>query len=67
MDEPGLHVGQAVRLRTGSAWDGVLRPNAVGVVIGVCGPTCYRVAFPTRDGRPPLVGEFFLGELLVVR
>jgi hypothetical protein len=67
MDAPSLSVGQAVRLRAGSAWDGVLRPNAVGVVVGICGPACYRVAFPTCDGRAPLVGEFFLDELLIVR
>jgi hypothetical protein len=59
-------IGQAVRLRAGSAWDKVLSANAVGVVIGIAGEALYRVAFPTGDGRPPLIGEFVSGELVPV-
>ncbi len=67
MGSAGLSIGQAVRLRCGSAWDGVLKLDAVGVVIGLCGADRYRVAFPAGDGRPPLIGEFFLSELVVAR
>jgi hypothetical protein len=67
MNDPSLSIGQAVCLRSGLAWDEVIKPNAVGVVVGICGSDCYRVGFPVGVGRPPLIGEFFLSELLIVR
>lgn len=60
-------IGQAVRLRAGSAWDCVLNASAVGVVVGILSEMLYRVAFPTGDGRPPLIGEFVSGELVPVQ
>jgi hypothetical protein len=67
MSECPFSIGQAVRLRTGSAWDRVLSANAVGVVLGIISEECYRVAFPTGDGRPPLVGEFLGSELFAAQ
>jgi hypothetical protein len=60
-------IGQAVRLRSGSAWEKILSANALGVIVGMLGNDRYQVAFPTGDGRPPLVGEFSSAELVSVQ
>lgn len=60
-------IGQAVRHRAGSAWDKVLIADAIGVIVGMLGNAHYQVAFPTGDGRPPLIGEFASSELLPVQ
>src|SRR5271165_4203337 len=54
MSASSLSIGQAVRLRPGSAWDTVVSLTAIGVVIGLCDNARFQVAFPTGDGRAPL-------------
>ncbi len=66
MSASPLSIGQAVPLRPGSAWDNVVSSTAIGVVIGHRDNARFQVAFPTGDGRAPLVGEFSIDELLVV-
>lgn len=61
-----LSIGQAVRLNPGSAWDRIVSSIAIGVIIGFCSDGGYQLAFPTGDGRSPLVGQFAASELIAV-
>ncbi len=48
MGVSSLNVGQAVRLQARSAWDNRVLPHAIGLVVGIFGPACYRLAPPIR-------------------